>query len=210
MSDIYIIGSGGFSKEVYFLIKKSTNFNVVAFIDKNPINSKIEFNKEIIDVLDEDYFLSNIKNVNVCIGIGNPKLIKKVYYKYSNYNFPNIIHDSVIMDFENCKIGKGNIFTAGCILTTHINIGDFNIFNLKNTIGHDVSIESFNVFNPSVNISGNCKIGSCNLFGVGSVVLEKLIIGNNSILGANSTLIQNMEDNSIYVGSPAKYKKDNK
>jgi sugar O-acyltransferase (sialic acid O-acetyltransferase NeuD family) len=210
MNKIYIIGNGGFAKEIYFLIKSSTNFEVMGFIDIEPSISKIKFISEEVDVLDEKYFFSHVKNANVCIGIGNPKIIERIYEKYSNYIFPNIIHKSVVMDFQNSKMGRGNIFTAGCVLTTSIEIGNLNIFNLKTTVGHDVLIGNFNVFNPSVNISGCCKIGNTNLFGVGSVVLENLNICNNSILGANSTLIENMTDNAIYVGSPAKLKKYNK
>lgn len=208
MNDIYIIGAGGFAKEVCFLIKSSTNFEVKGFIDK--CSGEIEFNNYSIPIIDEDYFLSNFKNVNVCIGIGNPMIISKLYNKYKDYKFPNIIHSSVIYDYDNIKIGSGNIITAGCKLTTFINIGSLNIFNLNTTVGHDVSIGNCNVFNPSVNISGWCEIGDSNLLGVGSVILEKLKIGSNSILGANSTLISNIENDVVYVGTPAKYKKDNK
>lgn len=208
MNDIYIIGSGGFSKEVYFLIKSSTDFKVKGFVDKH--SGEIEFNNYSIPIIEEDYFLSHFKDVNVCIGIGSPMIITKVFDKYKDYKFPNIIHKSVICDYENLKIGKGNIITAGCILTTFINIGNCNIFNLNTTIGHDVIIGNCNVLNPSVNISGWCEIGDSNLLGVGSVILERLKIGSNSILGASSTLIGNMENDVVYVGTPAKYKKDNK
>lgn len=207
---IYIIGCGGFAKEVYFLIKSSTDFEVKGFVDKFPIAAEINFKEGSIPVIKEDYFLSNFKDVNVCIGIGTPSILNKIYDVFKDYKFPNIIHKNVIYDKENIKIGFGNIITAGCVLTTHIEIGNLNIFNLCTTVGHDTVIGNFNVFNPSVNISGNCKIGSCNLMGVGSVIIEKKEIGNNSVLGANSTLIKNMEDNVLYAGSPAEYKKQNK
>lgn len=209
MEDIYIIGSGGFAKEVYFLIKTSKKYKVVGFIDKFNNSKEIKFNCGVIPIIDEDYFISNFKNVNVCIGIGNPIIIKKVHELFKDFIFPNIIHENVIYDIDNIKMGVGNIITAGCILTTHIDIGSLNIFNLNTTVGHDVIIGDYNVFNPSVNISGNCKIGNCNLIGVGSVILERKEVGNNSVLGANSTLIRNMGNNVVFVGSPAEYKKEN-
>ena len=172
MNDIYIIGAGGFAKEVCFLIKSSTNFEVKGFIDK--CSGEIEFNNYTIPIIDEDYFLSNFKNVNVCIGIGNPMIISKLYNKYKDYKFPNIIHSSVIYDYDNIKIGSGNIITAGCKLTTFINIGSLNIFNLNTTVGHDVSIGNCNVFNPlNCSLLNNCTCGgyvvnefNCNVFNV--------------------------------------------
>lgn len=198
---IYIIGCGGFAKEVNFLLK-TLKYEICGFIDKNNLN-KIFCNLPIID---EDDFLNNYKNENVCIGIGNPNIIKNIYHKYKNFNFPNIIHPSVIFDEKNIRFGKGNILCAGVNITTDIIIGNLNIFNLNMTIGHDSIIGDFNVFNPSVNISGNCRIGNSNLFGVGSVVIEKKTIGDRNVLGANSTLITNILDDALFVGSPAKEK----
>jgi sugar O-acyltransferase (sialic acid O-acetyltransferase NeuD family) len=212
MSPVWIIGTGGFAKEVYFLIKSSTNFEVAGFIEKNLEEKEsgfVKFFKEKIHVVDQEYFLSNFKKENVCVGVGNPTVRKEIHEKFKFFEFPNIIHKNAIFDSENIKIGYGNIVTAGCILTTCIEVGNLNVFNLNTTIGHDTKIGDYNVFNPSVNISGNCVIGSTNLFGVGSVILEKKVVGNNSVLGANSTLLSNMEDNVVYVGSPAKYKKQN-
>lgn len=207
--DIYIIGSGGFAKEVYFLLKRSTNFKLKGFVDINSTNSHVNFNGESYPIIDEDFFIKNYKGSNVCVGIGNPKIIRMIQKKYSDFNFPNIIDNSVIFDDVNIKMGVGNIITPGCILTTCIEIGNLNIFNLNTTVGHDTIIGDCNVFNPCVNISGNCKIGNNNLLGVCSVILERKTIGNNSILGANSTLIDNIGDNSVFVGSPAKFKKNN-
>lgn len=209
MENIWIIGSGGFAKEVYSLIKSSTSFNVVGFIEKNPTSKEINFFLHTKPIFDEEYFISNFKGENVCVGIGNPVLRKDIFQKFQDFKFPNLIHKNTVLDSDNIRMGFGNIVTSGCILTTCIELGNLNVFNLNTTIGHDTKIGNYNVFNPSVNISGNCQIGDCNFFGVGSVVLEKKRIGNNSILGANSTLLKNMEDDVVYVGSPAILKKQN-
>jgi sugar O-acyltransferase (sialic acid O-acetyltransferase NeuD family) len=202
---MYIIGCGGFAKEVYSILY-SLNYKIEGFINKDSSITELIVKNNIIPVIDETYFLENFKNVDLCIGIGDPVLIKNISNIFKDYNFPNIIHPTVLYD-DNLEIGFGNIITQGCILTIDIKIGNFNIININSTIGHDVIIGDFNVINPSVNISGKCVIGDMNLIGVSSVIIENKKIGNNSILGANSTLITDMYDNSVYVGSPAKIKK---
>ena len=205
MEDIYILGSGGLAKEVYFLIKEINKFDVIAFIDIEE-KKNIIFTEKSVPVISEEDFLNQIHLITpkIAIGIGDPILIEKLSIKFNDFDFPNLIHPNVVLDHDNISMGKGNILSPGVIMTTNIIIGDFNIFNLSVTIGHDVKIGNGNVFNPSVNISGQVKIDNSNLFGVGSIVLQEKSIGSNSTLGASALLTKNVEDNIVLVGIPAK------
>lgn len=200
--DFVIIGSGGLAKEIKFLLKQvfKNEINFLGYIDQKKTHVGV--------IGDDDWLLNTQKKLNVVFGIGTPKIIKELsekYIKNSNLIFPNVIHPNVIGDFENIKIGIGNIITAGNILTTDIKIGNFNIFNSNSTIGHDTIIGNYNLFNPSTNISGNIKIENSCLFGCGCQVLEKLNIVNYSIIGAGAVVNKSInEENGIYVGIPFK------
>jgi len=203
----YIIGSGGFAKEVFYLV--DTNWNVSAefagFIDVD--------NKEFIiargehyPVIKEEVFLETVapsQQVALFMGIGNPKVLASVANRFNAYAFPNIIHRGVHID-NSVKLGKGNIITAGCAFTVDIEVGSFNIFNLNTTIGHDALIGNANVFNPGCNISGSVKIGDMNLFGTNATILQGIIVGNRSTLGASSLANKNIGDDMVMVGVPAK------
>jgi len=205
MKKFVIIGGGGLAKEMRFLLKQvyQKKINFLGYIDfeKKTIQDKT--------VIGNDEWLLNVKfELNVVFGIGNPKIIKELSEKYiqnKNLIFPNIIHPNVIGDFENIKIGKGNIISAGNIFTTDIEIGDFNIFNLNSTIGHDTKIGNYNIFNPTTNISGFLNIGNCCLFGTGCQILERLNIVDNSIIGGGAVVNKSInEENGVYVGIPFK------
>lgn len=204
MNEIFIIGAGGFAKEVYSLLKDFGVYKIGGFIDINPLSNDIKIGNDNVSIINEEKFLSEYKNVNVCIGTGYPKVIKKIIDKYQNYVFPNIIHPSFIGNKDSILIGYGNIITAGVIFTTDIKIGNFNVFNLGCTVGHDCEILNGNVFNPKTNISGNCYIKNNNLFGVGSSILEKLSVGDNNIIGGGAVIITDINNDSTYVGVPAK------
>lgn len=205
MKDIYIFGSGGFSREVYFLIKQIGGYEVKAFVDIESRNHLFVDEREI-PVISEDKLMEIERNVKplLCIGLGDPKLIEKVTKKFNNFMFPNLIHPSVIFNDENIQIGQGNIITSGVIFTTNIEIGNFNILNLSSTIGHDVIIGDCNVINPSVNISGCVSIRNNNLLGVSSTILQNKSIGSNCIIGASSLVVKDVMDNLVVFGVPAK------
>ncbi len=203
MEGIFIIGAGGFAKEVRWLLKiiYGENFNFKGFIDKGSNTLKGNM------IITEDYFFSNYKpndNIKLFLGIGNPKLSKEILPKYFKYNFPNAIHPNHQADHSYVDIGIGNIITAGVVFTTDIRVGDFNIFNLNSTIGHDTQIGAYNVFNPGCNISGGCNIGNGNLFGTNSTVLQYININNDSIIAAAALITKDIDSNQLLVGVPAR------
>lgn len=205
----YIIGSGGFAKEVYFLAKQNLphTHKFCGFIDKEVSINEINIGESSLPVIREDFFLKNInpsRFIDLYIGIGNPGLIKWITEVFEKYNFPNLIHSNVIYDQNSVNLGVGNIITAGCTLTVDILIGSFNIFNLLTTVGHDVEIGDHNIFNPGVNVSGSVKIGSRNLFGTNATILQMLEIGNDNLIGSSSLLTKNLESGNKVIGIPAK------
>ena len=132
----YIIGSGGFAKEVLFLCKEVFGHleDFKGFIDYKAKKLTIECMGLELPLIDEDEFLAK-KEINsaVYLGVGDPKLLFKVVEKFKNYSFPNLVHKSVVKD-TSVRMKSGNIITAGCVLTVDIKIGSFNIFNLNSEI----------------------------------------------------------------------------
>jgi sugar O-acyltransferase (sialic acid O-acetyltransferase NeuD family) len=203
MKNIVIIGSGGFAKEVEFLIKNinrsGTIYNFLGYVENEVGMDKIVGN--------DDWLLNYDKQLFVAMGIGNPSLAKKLATKFAANKklvFPNLIHPKAIGDWENIELGRGNIICAGNIFTTDIRIGSFNIFNLSCTLGHDAIIGDFNVFNPTVNLSGGINIGNGNLIGTGSQVLQYVNIRSHITVGAGAVVTKDLVEEGTYIGIPAK------
>jgi sugar O-acyltransferase (sialic acid O-acetyltransferase NeuD family) len=207
--DYYIIGSGDFAKEVYIWTKDTltSEENFMGFIDNNDQKKEVSIGGKFYPIIQEIDFLHRISpsfRTNLFIGIGNPILIEKIFRKFQNYSFPNLIHPNTSGDFSSVKMGVGNIITPGCILTVDISIGSFNIFNLNSTIGHDTIIGDFNIFNPGCHISGGTKIGSMNFFGTNSSVLQHLKIDNNNTIGAMTLINKDLSSDLTIVGVPGR------
>ena len=212
----YIIGTGGFGKEILFLIEDinqhSKQFHFKGFIDKANIKKVFNVGGREYKVFQEDDFLIQNENrkddIFLIIAIGDPKRLKKVSKKFKDFFFPNLIHPSFIGDIKGIKLGNGNIIAAGCIFTTDIQIGNFNLFNRNVMVGHDCIIGDCNVINPMVNISGGVEVGDANLIGAGATILQYLKIRSESILGAASLLTKNLSNGKLAMGVPAKVVRD--
>ena len=213
---VVIFGSGGISKESYYLleeINKASNtkiFNFLGFIDKN-IN---DVGKEIINFYkiiccDSEFkdYIQNFDVVGVIIPQGSPSLKFKIaagLCGLQNVVYPNIIHPNVTLDKNSINLGMGNIITAGVSLTCDINMGNFNLINLNCTIGHDVEISNYNVINPGVTISGNVSINNNCFVGTGANILQGIEINDNAIIGAGAVVTKDVQNNTTVVGVPAK------
>ena len=207
--DIVIFGSGGFAKEVLWLIAENNKirpeWNVLGFIDSNfPESQKDIHGYQIIG--NDQWLLDYEGEINVVIGIGNSetraKIVQKLEHR-NNIKFPSLISHGAILS-DSVTIGKGCILCTNSIISVDISLGDFVTINLDCTVGHDDILEDFVTLYPSVNVSGSVRIGSQTEIGTGSQIIQGLTIGQNSIVGAGSVVIRDIPDHSVAVGNPAK------
>lgn len=209
MKKIAILGSGGFAREVLCLIqdinKKNQTYDVLGFIDNSIKKGTLVNGLPVIG--SDDEILKSNKSMSLALAFGEPKLKKKVATKYisSNFDFPNLIHPSVILGSQDyIRMGKGCIICAGNILTTNIELGDFITLNLACTVGHDTIIGSYSSFMPSCNISGEVNIQDCVYGGTGVKIINQIVVGSNAILGAGAVVSKSIPANCTAVGVPAK------
>jgi len=204
MKQIVIIGSGGFGREVAWLIEdinlKNLEWEILGFVDDNHVGEEINGYK-VLGGLD---WLNNQELFVVC-AIGDPTVKMKVIKKIQNSKnkYPILIHPSVIKS-PLIEYGEGTIICAGNILTVNIAIGKHVIINLDCTIGHDAILGDFSTILPSVNVSGNVILEERVTLGTGSQVIQGITIGKNTTIGAGSVVVKNIPTNVVAVGLPAR------
>ena len=211
MKDIAIFGAGGFGREIACLInlinKDCPTWNLIGFYDDN-LSLKGKMISHFAKCLGGMSELNTHDiQLSIVIAIGESNSIKSVRDRIINPNisFPNLVHPDVIFsDKETFIIGEGNIIQRGCVFSCDVSIGNFNVLNGEVACGHDVVIGSFNTFMPDSRISGKVSIGNENFLGVGSIVLQQIVIEHGVRLGAGSVLMTRPQNESLYLGNPAK------
>ena len=88
--------------------------------------------------------------------------------------------------------GQGGV-TIGddCLIASHVTI---------TSLTHNPSTKKFS----EENIGHPIQIGNNVWIGSHAIILPGVSIGNNVIIGAGSLVNKNLEDNTVYVGTPAK------
>ena len=207
MKDIAIFGAGGFGREVAALIHRRNEvkpeWNIIGFLDDGVPLGTIRDSYPVIGGL--EYVNQYKSDLNVVIAMGNVKNLKKIAESIINPRicFPNIIDITTTID-PSVKMGKGNIIAFSNYLFTNVKIGNFNIFNTRCGVGHDTQVGSYNVFNPNVQLSGCVNVGNENFWGLNASVVQGIKVGDRNVIGACSLILKSIEDDSFYLGIPAK------
>lgn len=214
MKDLYIIGGGGFTIEVLFLIDRfyKNLWNDIHIIDDDveKMGSSIRGVFVVSTISDFIQKCKSDPNVerDVLITINNPAIregiVEKILEEKINICFPNIIDKTVVIDEQYSTIGRGNIIMDFVGITGNVTIGDFNVIGARTGIGHDSSIGDYNTFSPRVSVSGCVSIGNCNSFGLNSAILQNKKMGDNNTIWSYTMILKNIKNNCTYFGMPAK------
>lgn len=215
LRQIAIFGAGGFGLEVAMLIEQineiAHEWELVGFFDDGEPEGKIVNGYPVLGDIeklnhwDADLFL--------VLALGMPKTKRHVLEQIDNkrISYPVLIHPSVIMgNRKYLTIGEGSIVCAGVIITTNVSIGKHVILNLACTVGHEAEIGDFSSLMPTCNISGEVKIGQGAFWGTGAKVINQKTVGNNVIIGAGAVVTDDIPDDAIAVGVPARVIKKNR
>lgn len=209
MKDLYIIGAGGFGREVAWLVERinqhKPTWKIKGFIDDNTsIHGEYEDGYEVVGGV--DFLLNILEEVWVICAVGSAIVRKKIIQRLENAShikYATLVDPSVICS-QHISIGNGSIVCAGTIITVDVSIGNHVIINLDCTLGHDDIIQDYVTIYPSVNVSGCVYIGEVSEIGTGTNIIQGVSIGTESIIGAGSVVIRDIEGECTAVGSPCK------
>lgn len=210
---IIIVGAGGHSRAIYECIRHDKNLEVIAFIDHVASKgSELIMNIPVLgphSIVSKLITEENIKGF--VIGIGDNKIRASRYEEFKLMGLEpfNAIHPTAKIAY-NVDIGKGVMIGVNSIINTNAKIGKNCIINTGSIIEHEDIIEDNVHIAPGTSIAGRVKIKKNTFIGIGSVVKEYLTIGKNVTIGAGSVVLEDIPDNAVAVGSPAKIVKHNK
>lgn len=207
-----ILGAKGFAKEILEIFHRKHQTENLCFYDDVNADTPDQLFGEFKVLKSEDEALDFFQRISpeFVIGIGNPKLRKFLYEKFTALGgkcVTLVSNNAEVGSFGN-KIEEGVIITSGSIITNDITLKKGAMVNLGCTIGHDSSIGEFVEVCPNVSISGHCIIGELVFIGTGATILPNINIGKNSIVAAGSVVTKDVPENVLVAGAPAVIKKN--
>ena len=208
MKKLFILGAGGFAREVAWLVKEINTQNpqweLQGFVEHSS-DSTARFINDL-PIISLETATIDLSGTWAVAAIGNSanraRAVRDAEAK--GIRFATLVHPSVKMHSQTVSFSAGTIICAGTILTTDITIGKHVIINLDCTVGHDSIIEDFVTISPGVHLSGHTKIRHGAYIGTGAVTIERLEIGENAVVGAGAVVTRDIPSNVTACGVPAR------
>lgn len=139
----------------------------------------------------------------VAIGNNKIRLEKSKYLLSKGFKLGTLIHPCSIVS-KHAEIGVGTVVMAGAVINPFTSIGFGSIINTSCSIDHDcVFAEGIHV-SPGVNVAGGVSVGEMSWLGIGSIVKQGVKIGASVIVAAGAVVVDDIPDNSLVKGVPAK------
>lgn len=203
--NIILVGYSGHSYVVAEILNL-LNQQIVGYFDKE---SKVKnpFNLKYLGSETHETALNYIKEAGIkyALGIGENVLRKKVdlYLRNRSLEAVTAIHPNAAIS-SSAIILEAVVIACGAIINPIASIGRGAIINTSAVVEHECRVGEYVNIGPGAIVAGNVNIGECTLIGANATIKQGLRVGSNAVLGAGSVLVNDLPDNEVWVGCPAK------
>ncbi|HIZ08052.1 MAG TPA: acetyltransferase [Candidatus Eubacterium avistercoris] len=206
MKKLFIIGAGGFGRELLQWVKDintvEPTWNIQGFIDDD-LNALegIECDYSVVGSLSEcqpkdgEYY---------ALAIANPKTKEKIVENMSkrNMKFASIIHPTAILT-PYSHYGEGLIMFPCAKLSVNSTVGK-HVTIMSSGVGHDVKVGDYCTLCGNVTVIRNVMIGDRTYIASNVALNADVHIGNDCYIGMGSMVTKDVPDNSKTFCNPAR------
>ena len=210
-NNILLYGSKSTAYIIYEILKenkKKPKYLFDPFLKKIPFKNNLIFSSSV-EVFKK--FIKNSKYFAVCIAREDGYARYKISKELEKLNLrPLNIKSKLSVINKDTKIGKGLISMAKSYVNRGSEIGDYCILNTGSIIDHECKIGHGVHLMGGCYLAGRVTVGDFSSIGATATILPDIKIGKYSIVGAGAVVTKNVPDNTVVVGNPARYLRNNK
>lgn len=205
-SPLYILGAGGFGRELFHWLKQHPDcgkaWQIAGFLDDNAEALRnFDYSPGVVGSVMG--YKPKPGDLLAC-AITQPKVKRPIVEDLLSRGaeFLTFVHPRATIG-GNVRLGRGTVVCPGAIVTCDVSLGDFVMLNVNTTIGHDAKVGHYTTTNSHVDITGFCTVGEGVLFGSHAHLIPQSKVGDNAVVGAGACVISAVAPDSTVIGNPA-------
>jgi acetyltransferase EpsM len=189
------------------IIRLRGEYEIIGFIDDvNPASHETIFNgatilggREQLDKLAR----AGIKNLICAVGDCESRLRLAALAQSKGFSLATAIHPQAVIA-SNVLIGPGTAIAAGAVVNPGSIIGENVIINTSASVDHECLISDGAHLGPGVHLGGRVSVGRATWLGIGAIVKDRVRIGAGAMIGAGAVVLEDMPDEIVAYGVPAR------
>ncbi len=204
--DLYIIGAGAQGRVALDLVRSfDSGYEKVEFLDDNKELWQSRLNGALISGPVSMLAEMDKNKFRALVALGNPLLRAVIAERLAsmNVNLANIVHPSAYIA-PSASLGGGNTVCAHAVINSQALLKDHVLVNNSAIVEHDSILHSFTTVCPGAKVGGRVELLEGAFICTGAIVLPRRVLGRYCVLAAGSILTEDLPDNVLAMGQPAK------
>jgi len=203
---IIIVGAGGFGREVLQWVRDAWPQHaakIAGFLSKDP--HKLEGHATNLPILGQPAEFMPRPGDGFVLAIGIPGVRRQVTEPMlaRGCRFLTLIHPTAIV-MASAAIGVGSVICPYAIVSDAVRVGRFALLNYHSSLGHDATVGDFAVLSPYATLGGAAVLSDDGFLGLHASIAPDRTVGCRSHVSANSAAMQDVADDSLAFGVPAR------
>lgn len=211
MTDLVIVGAGGFARETAVAVRAVNEvrptWRLLGFLDDDPALLGTE--RAGLPILGGSDAVDGFPAAAVVVCVGNPRnyvareqIVARLGLPADRY--ATVVHPSAVVG-HGSTVGPGSVLLAQVVLTAEVSIGAHVSVMPQAVLTHDDVIEDFATIAAGVRLGGGVRVPHGAYLGAGAMIRETLHIGARSLVGLGSVVLRDVPPGQVWAGSPARF-----
>ena len=204
----YIYGAGGYGAETMELLRQmlnARNENGIqpVFLADDPTTTNL-LGYSVVPLTE------TVPNSKVTIAVGEPETRHLLREKAleANLTLASVISPRAFVS-DLASVGAGCIIAPFCSIQARATLAENVAVITAAIVGHDVFVDLDCGLSSMTNLGGATKVGARSYIGMGALVKEGLTIGHSTIVGMGSVVYNDVPEEVVCVGNPARVSRRN-
>ena len=203
------LGAGGHARVVIETLRLMGGYEVIGLLDPKPDL----WNTDVfgVPVLGDDCRLSElykegVRHAFIGLGsVGNTGPRRRLYEAVRSRGFEIVrtIHPQAILS-PSVALGHGVTVMATAVINAATTVGTNVVVNTGAIVEHDCVIGDHVHIASGARLASTVHIGEGTHIGLGACIRQCIRIGHQAIVGAGAVVVDNVPNNTIVVGVPAR------
>ncbi|MDR2295487.1 MAG: NeuD/PglB/VioB family sugar acetyltransferase [Clostridiales Family XIII bacterium] len=209
MKDLYIIGAGGFGREVADSVRAinahEPKYRIAGFIDDDA--SLWGSVKNDVPVLGGREYLKTLPAApatRAVIAIADARNKEGIAADLQAFvTWVNIVHPTAVVSAYS-EMGCGNVVQAHAFVSANTRIGDHCMINTKSGLGHDAELRDYVSVMSFCDVTGHVRLERGVYLGTSVAIIPDVKIGEYAYICGGSVIFKDVKANAVMIGNPAK------
>lgn len=156
------------------------------------------------DAILPELYRQDIRHAFVAVGDNRKRMELARKAEIIGFTLINAISPAACIA-DSVRLAGGIAVMPGAVLNADVRVGPNTIINTGATVDHDSVVGASCHIAPGCTLSGRVTVGDGTFLGTGTKVIDNIHIGSWSMLGAGSVVVNDIPDQCLAMGVPARF-----